>query len=271
MENCVLCQSSKFISIYRQKDWTVIKCGQCGLVRTERKIKPQYEQYHRDEDYQKFESLFRNIFLKRFNIVNKYFRKPGVVLEIGTSTGTMLEIFKNKGWDVWGIEPSRSGDVARRKGIRVIKSIFESAKLSSDYFDLVVINHTLEHLENPVLVLSKIKRVLKKGGLVLVDVPNFDSLKSQILGVNWPYLLPLEHNYQFTRESLEKIFKKVGLKTVFFESRSGIFDFADPFREAGESLFTFKKRFFTNLLNLPLDALSTAVNRGDAMSLVGRK
>jgi len=52
-----------------------------------------YKNYHRDKDYLANESLFRNIFLNRVNLISKFINK-GKVLELGCSTGVMLKLFK---------------------------------------------------------------------------------------------------------------------------------------------------------------------------------
>lgn len=229
-----------------------------------------YKKYHRDKTYSENESLFRNIFEKRVNIIKRY-KSKGKVLDIGTSTGVMLDIFKDNGWETWGIEPSESGKIAKQKGHKIISDFFEKAKLPSNYFDVVIMNHTLEHMDNPEMVLKKVNKTLKKDGLLLVDVPNAGGIGSKVLKDKWPYRLPEEHKHQFTKESLVKVFEDSGFKIIHFESRSGIFEMANPIKEIFESLITLKKRFFTNIIFLPYSLIATIFNAGDSMSLVGVK
>lgn len=240
-----------------------------------------YKKYHRDESYLKEEAHFKNIFKKRFNIICCHFERsrkiPFRVLDIGTSTGTMLDIFKEKGWETWGIEPSQSAKVAAKKGHKIINDYFENLRdgkqeqLPNNYFDLSLMNHTLEHLDDPVLILKKIHKILKKDGLILIDVPNAGGLGSRILKDKWPYRLPEEHKHQFTKQSLSKIFEIAGFQVIHFESRSGIFEFASPFKEILEALITGKKRFFTDILNIPYDTFVTFFDSGDSMTMVGKK
>jgi len=230
-----------------------------------------YQNYHRDADYIKFESLFRNIFLKRFLIIKSFSKSRGKVIDIGASTGVMLDIFKSESWKTWGVEPSNSASVAEDKGHKVVKDIFERAKLPKNYFDVIVLNHTLEHMDDPLFVLKKVYGLLKKEGIVFIDVPNFGSLASKILGKHWPYLLPQEHKHQFTKKSLVQMLKKAGFKVVHFESRSGLYEYANPLVELWQSLITLKKRFFFNVITLPYATLVTILNMGDSMSMVGRK
>jgi len=229
-----------------------------------------YKKYHRDKSYQEEESHFKNIFMTRFAITRR-FKKSGKVLDIGTSNGLMLDIFKENGFETWGVEPSQSAKIAKVKGHKIINSFFEKTKIPNNYFDVVIMNHTLEHLDNPLLVLKKVYKILKKDGIFLVDVPNAGGIASTILGSKWPYRLPKEHKHQFTSKSLSKIFEETGFKVIHFESRSGIFEFANPFAEIWEALIHRKKRFFTDIVNIPYDILVTFFDAGDSMTLVGKK
>lgn len=221
--------------------------------------------YHRDRDYIKNKSTFRNIFQKRFELIKKYHLAGGTktVLDIGCSNGVFLDLFA--GSETWGVEPSGSGNVAKKKGHKIIKDYFEKAKLSKDYFNLVVLNHTLEHMDNPKQVLKKIDTVLKDEGIVFIDVPNHGSLSSKLLGKRWPYLLPLEHKSQFTKESLTKLLEDTGFKVLHWESRSGIFEYANPLKELG------RKRFLIDILTSPYCLVASALQMGDSMSFVARK
>jgi len=225
--------------------------------------------YHRDKDYLANEKLFKNVFQKRFNLICKHLGgglglpRGGKCLEIGCSNGVFLDLFT--GCETWGIEPSESGEIARKKGHKIIKDYFEKAKLPENYFDLVILNHVLEHLDNPTAVLAKVHKLLKPNGILFVDVPNAGGLGSKILGKHWPYLLPLEHKHQFTKESLTKLLKDNGFRILYWESRSGIFEYANPLKELG------RKRFLLDLFTIPYSLFATLLGMGDSMSFVAKK
>lgn len=229
--------------------------------------KINYKKYHRDDDYNKMESTFQNIFKKRYKIIQKYIHKSktGRVLEIGCSNGVFLDIFKNHGFETWGVEPSKTAIVAKRKGHTISRTLFQKTKLPKDYFDIVVLNHTLEHLKNPKQILKKVYRVLKRGGIVYIDVPNVGSLLSKMMGKRWPYLLPDEHIWQFDKESLSKLVRSSGFKILEWKSRSGIFEYANPLLELR------RKKFILDILSIPYTFLATLINMGDSMSIIGRK
>ena len=228
-----------------------------------------YSKYHRDNEYSDNEKLFKNIFKKRFRLIKLYNKSPKTVLDIGCSNGVFLDLFE--GSETWGVEPSENAKKAIAKGHKVINTHFEDANLPQNYFDLVIMNHTLEHVKDANVVLLKINKILKKNGILFIDVPNAGGLSSKMLGDKWPYKLPNEHTYQFTKDSLSEIVEDSGFKILHWESRSGLFETANPLLELWQSLVGLKKRFLTNLLTTPYALLATLLNMGDSMSIIARK
>jgi len=195
----------------------------------------------------------------------------GRVLEIGCATGVMLEIFKKADWEVWGVEPSGSSLLAEKKGIKVLNTTFDTADLQEDYFDLVIMNHTLEHLKNPLSAVKKANSLLKKGGVIFIDVPNFGSLSSRLLGKNWPYILPEEHDHHFTYVTVSRLLTKGGFRVKYWEARSGIFDYGKPIVGLIEELKNRKRAFVWDLITSPGALLTTLFKQGTSLSVLGRK
>ena len=270
-DKCVLCGSKNFKRLFSVEGKKIVRCGRCGLVRTESFSEPDYKKYHRDQEYQKFETHFRNIFLKRVQIVEKFFPEHGKVLEIGCSVGLLLSLLKEKGWEVWGVEPSKSAYVAGKKGIKIVNEVFEKATLPNSYFDLIILNHTLEHLNNPLEILRKARPLLRKGGKIFVDVPNFASLSSGLLGQRWPYLAPSEHLHHFEPKTLKKLIKKAGFKVIFESSHSGIFDLGSPVKGLYDELLSRPRSFVKYLITAPWAYLTTLMGRGISLTVVGEK
>lgn len=222
-----------------------------------------YKNYHRDSDYNKMELTFNNIFKKRYKLISRFFKNPKKVLDIGCSNGVFLDLYHNS--ETWGVEPSEIANIRQRTGRRIMHEYFENVKLPKNYFDLVIVNHTLEHLKRPNKILAKIKTLLKKDGIVFIDVPNVGSLSSKILGKKWPYLLPDEHLWQFDKKSIIKLIDDVGFEVLHWESRSGIFEYANPVLELR------RKGFIKDIIAIPYAILATVLNMGDSMSIIAKK
>lgn len=266
--SCIVC-GFETIKFAKSKNYIVYKCRNCGFGYTDN-LRGQQGNYHRDEIYIQEEKLFENIFSRRVKEITK-FLKAGKVLEIGCSTGLMLSLFNKKGFEVRGIEISKkASEIAIGRGIEVAVLPFERAKFI-DKFDLVVLNHTLEHLENPIKVLEKVKRILAPKGYLVIDLPNFGSPVAKVLRGHWPLLLPQEHLWHFTPKAFQILFKKLNFKILKIKKASGIWDFGNPYLEIFSSIKEFKKRFIKNIITAAPSLLMTKLNEGSDLLIIARK
>lgn len=266
--NCLVCGNG-MDQLGKLKRYVIYRCGVCGFGAT-MGANIQTGNYHRDQIYLQEEALFENIFQKRVDKILK-FKKEGKVLEVGCSTGIMLSLLKNLGWEVVGVEISKkAAEVAAKRGIPVTVRDFMQTNLSEKY-DLVILNHTLEHMEYPVRVLEKIKSLLSPSGLLYIDLPNFGGLSAKLLGTNWPLLLPDEHLWHFSEKALKLLLKKTGFKIVYVEKASGIWDYGDPFHGLLLSLLNFKKRFFKEFITAVPSWIVSKFGMGSDLMVIARR
>ena len=160
------------------------------------------------------------------------FLLPGRALELGCYTGDATELILQRYADVTVVEASDEliAAASRRVGGRAtfIHSTFETAKIA-DRFDAVFLMHTLEHLDNPRLVLERIGDWLTDTGRLFVVVPNANAPSRQIavqMG-----LIPFNsaitegerahgHRKTYSLDTLEREVLDGGLRVVH---RGGIF------------------------------------------------
>lgn len=267
-KNCLICAypAKKFTE---KSGHIIYKCTHCGFGFTD-SLNVQKGDYHRDETYINEEQLFENIFLRRFKEITKFI-KNGRVLDIGCSTGIMLSIFKTNGFEVKGVEISKkAAEITGKKGIDVVVGPFEKVKFN-EKFDLVILNHTLEHLENPFEILEKVKKILKPKGYLMIDLPNFDSPLAKLLRSKWPLLLPDEHLWHFTPKAFEILLKKLEFKIMTIKTASGVWDFGNPFSEMSQSFLGLKKRFFINFVSAIPSWFFTKLDKGSDLLVIARK
>ena len=154
-----------------------------------------------------------------------YFR-PGKALELGCYTGDVTDLIANEYSDVTVVEASEElVDVAsRRLGARArfITATFESAAID-DRFDAIFLIHTLEHVDDAVLVLKRIRGWLTRGGRLFVVVPNAHAPSRQIavhMGlVPFPEAVTEAerahgHRRTYTLQTLERDARDAGLSVV---------------------------------------------------------
>lgn len=268
-ENCRVCGGLSSTKLFVAQGHTIVMCTTCLTVRTANFHEPSYTRYHRDDEYASSELFFKYIFKKRFEIVTRFKSFPGSVLDIGAATGVLLDIFKEAGWKTYGIEPSQSAHRAEKKGHTIFNTSLEKTQIKQK-FDVIIANHVLEHIENPNHFLGLAQKLLKKDGILYIDVPNFGGIRSLLLKSDWPYLLPTEHVNHFTHKSLSYLLDTNGFEVVYQTSRSGVFETSRPVEYLLQELIHLKKNFFTDLLSLPIDLFVTMVNRGDSIGVVSK-
>lgn len=142
------------------------------------------------------------------------------MLDVGCGTGLFLYRHRDLGWETWGVEASHvAAEVARRAGLRVITGQIESADLPQGYFDLIIMMHVLEHLENPTGVLARLRPLLAQDGQLMIEVPNADSWGLRFWGTHWSALELPRHLSHFRREDLERLAVVTGYRIVRYLTR----------------------------------------------------
>ena len=141
-------------------------------------------------------------------------RGAGKVLDVGCGAGGNLKALQDQGWEPSGIEISEVAAAHARELVtgNIHTGTLESAPFSPQSFDLILMSHSLEHLPSPVDALRRVHRLLKDDGLVVVTVPNADSVEFKLFGRWWFPLDPPRHFYHFDKRSLSGIFAQAGLQ-----------------------------------------------------------
>ena len=161
------------------------------------------------------------------------FFRPGSLLELGSFQGEFTKRFLEHFEDITCVEASDEAIVKARSNlgdkVAYVNSTFETVKLPKRY-DNIVLTHVLEHLDDPVLVLKRIKEEwLAEGGRFFLVCPNANAPSRQIAvkmglishnSAVTPAELEHGHRCTYTLDTLERDAVSAGLKVVH---RSGIF------------------------------------------------
>lgn len=137
----------------------------------------------------------------------------GHLLDIGCGLGWVVKEAKNRGLCATGIDLKTDYVNFGKKYLKVdLQAISLEKFKTKEKFDVITLNHVLEHIENPSNFLSKIKSLLKKDGFFIVACPNIRSLMYCIFRSRWYGLCPEEHIWQFTPKSLSDLLISNGFK-----------------------------------------------------------
>jgi len=155
---------------------------------------------------------------QRAEMVKKFVgqQSPVKLLEVGCATGEFIKTCRRRfGWEVAGIEPNRQlSDALNREEYLIFPSTLEDAEISAEHYDVVSLFNVLEHLWDSVYSLKRINRLLKPGGLVVAEIPDFDSPSRKRFGKHWfLYHLP-RHLSHFTKKNLTSLMNECGFEKV---------------------------------------------------------
>jgi 2-polyprenyl-3-methyl-5-hydroxy-6-metoxy-1,4-benzoquinol methylase len=97
----------------------------------------------------------------------------GRLLDIGCSSGALLESARRQGFDVEGVEPAaQAAEYARSTGLTVFQGYLQDACYPAASFDVVTLMEVIEHLPDPNALLKEVWRVLKPNGVFVVGTGN---------------------------------------------------------------------------------------------------
>ncbi|MCI2424435.1 class I SAM-dependent methyltransferase [Candidatus Acetothermia bacterium] len=141
---------------------------------------------------------------------------PGKLLDVGCGNGRFLVRMQELGWEVTGVEPD--GEAAKvaleRFGLSVHEGALEEVAFPDDTFDAITMSHVVEHLPDPISTISECRRILKKGGRLVVTVPNIESLSYRIYREAWRGLEVPRHLFLFSSPTLRACVERSGLQLL---------------------------------------------------------
>ena len=206
MYHCTKCQTH---FIYPLPKETELEEYYDGEFRSEVHTKVFYEKIHMDETFTKFTPEAK----ERVDRVLDQLNKSDDILEIGTSVGYFLSAISEHVHLACGTE----WDSAARQYIDevIANPKIKTAKNPWDFeqtFDKIFMFHVLEHIENPIEFLMKVKKQLKTGGKIYIEVPNVDDIMVKTFEndafKNFYY--KKAHIYNFNEQGLKYIFDHSG-------------------------------------------------------------
>ena len=162
----------------------------------EQSVRPGVNRAYQDPDFQqwvrRFESPRREVFNRRYAIVEASEVKPGmVVADIGAGTGLFTRLFSKKvmpDGKVYAVDISREFienimRINREQGLNNVEGIVNTAKdvsLPPDSIDLAFITDTYHHFEYPISMLSSIYKALRPGGtMIIIDFRRDPAISSR--------------------------------------------------------------------------------------------
>lgn len=231
---CPSCGHKSIMPLFSTKDYTVShkqfeiwECKNCTLRFTQNV--PDAEEigaYYNSENYishtdtkEGFISLlYHNIRKhtldqKRKLIENETSRKRGSILDVGSGTGAFLNTMRKAAWEIKGLEPDEG---ARRKALELyglhLDISEELFSLPGQSFDAITLWHVLEHVHELHAYITRLKELLRPGGILFIAVPNYTCHDEKVYREHWAAYDVPRHLYHFSPASMHTFLSLHGLR-----------------------------------------------------------
>lgn len=140
---------------------------------------------------------------------------PGRLLELGSAVGQFLEVARDGGWAVTGIEFNSVGaDYCRAKGLEILQEPLTDETFPAASFDAVAMWEVLEHVIDPRQIIRASAKALRPGGVILIVVPNVDSLAAQIMQDQCNMFRGTAHLNMFNPATLARLLEEEGFEVT---------------------------------------------------------
>jgi SAM-dependent methyltransferase len=211
----------------------IVRCGECGfgqpeaLPRLPRFFERMYDQRWSDEWVEReFEARYKDlIFQTILRQLNRRVRSgaPRRLLDVGAHAGRFLSVAQRAGWEVEGLEvnPKTAACAQRRTGAIVHRVSIDAIAAEGRRFTAVTLTDVLEHIPDPVHVLTSSSRLLAPGGIVAVKVPSGPAQhrKEQVLAAldrsrRISLAENLVHVNHFSPRSLRLALERAGFRNI---------------------------------------------------------
>jgi len=229
VKSCPACDSSVWqkdkmaaVMLSLPERYHILRCGKCGL----RFLSPQLTDLQQkelyDQDY--FGARYVPALPKRKEKTYRFLKSVMKLemtdvrfLDFGAGTGELISVALHLGFDAWGYETSNSAIALAREDVRK-RMIMDWAKFNkefSDGFNVVYLNHVLEHLNDPLLKLREIRQIIKDEGVLYIEVPfQFHWVERLLYKLGRPVpgfsKRSLHHAFFFNPKSISLILERAG-------------------------------------------------------------
>jgi 2-polyprenyl-3-methyl-5-hydroxy-6-metoxy-1,4-benzoquinol methylase len=226
---CSYCGCRDYSTVVSGPTVPIIRCTQCGVMRqgwVSESVKGSQifvdyagglERFRRQKAEK--EAAQKGDFLRISDRLEQLLPDKGRLLEIGCAMGTTLNAFREKGWQVQGVEPEKySAEIARSEyGLEVVSVPFQEAGLPKESFDAILLLHVIEHVCDPFKALCDIRTLVRPGGYLVLETPRYDTLTFHILRGRERSVIH-DHLHYFTRKSMVVMCRDAGFEVSRLES-----------------------------------------------------
>ncbi len=241
--SCQLCGNDQRTLLFRDDPYEVVRCSECRLVYVSPRLtgeslrdqvygekywKSDSPKTHGYADYAQDAKLYLKTFRKRARLLDPHFGGRKLkVLDIGCAAGFFLQVMREKGHDVYGVElsaPIATHAIemlgAERVHIGTLESVAGRPGFARGTFDLVTLWDVVEHVPDPQTLLRGARSMLQDDGFLVLETQNVASCFARLLGSRWQHYKHQEHLYHFDPTTIRVLLAQSGFDVVRLTPRA---------------------------------------------------
>lgn len=190
----------------------VSRCVDCNHAQLTVAVKPNllFEEYA-------YVSGTTSTLIKYFNyyadlIESRFGGKKLKILDIACNDGSLLEIFKERGHQVLGVDPAKNlRKISEQKGIDVIVDYWSEdiAEMYKDSFDLIIAQNVLAHVSEPMKFLKAASTAIKQSGFISIQTSQYFMIKNSEFDTIYH-----EHHSFFCLKSFSRLAERCSMNVV---------------------------------------------------------
>jgi 2-polyprenyl-3-methyl-5-hydroxy-6-metoxy-1,4-benzoquinol methylase len=224
MSACIACgRSTGFRPTFAGLD----RCNECGFIthRTSDRFDASAlygAQYFRGEEYPDYlgqERALRRSMQRHLSQMSKYGKLDGALLEVGCAYGFFLDEARARFKKVVGVDVAKDAieHASGTLGLDARQGDLLQLDLA-DRFEVICLWDTVEHLPRPDATLERARSLLSERGLLFLTTGDVTSLNARLRGARWRQIHPPTHLHYFSRATIARLLKRVGLEVVGIET-----------------------------------------------------
>lgn len=189
------------------------KCNQCGFIQcTDLEELVSFYEDLEDPEYEKGRNE-RLLQEKRVLLSLQKMKPDGTLLDVGAGSGIMVEAAIGMGYKAEGIEPSRwLQETARKHGLPIHLGTYPHKDTPGPY-DIITLIDVLEHVSNPLELMTDLRKGLKNDGILVIVTPDVRSVPARLFRYRW-WHYRVAHVGYFNRKNLALLSEKAGLQLL---------------------------------------------------------
>jgi SAM-dependent methyltransferase len=246
---CRICENTEHNTTYEVREMmlglrdmhTYFECAECGCLQIAN-VPDNIQEYYPNEDYYSYDAVkaVKGIKGKLINMRDRYaatgnsfmgrlmqriqphdklpsLRHANVsldskILDVGCGAGHLLHSMQEAGFkNLLGIDPFNAKELNYDNGLNIKPKSIHDMK-GENTWDLIMFNHSFEHVFDQYEVLEKVLTLLKPGGICMIRVPTVTSWAWRSYGVDWVQLDAPRHLFLHSIQSMNVLAEKKGFK-----------------------------------------------------------